>query len=234
MKIPTRFLPIAVMILFPALARTVPYIVGALGSADVHDPALFLLHLSPVSAVFLFGGAMFADRRWAYLAPLAAMLVSDLAIAILLRDVNMGFNAMTPALYGSYAIMIWLGTVLAKVKGALSNPSSWFQNGAASRHWLAMLVMALATAGAGFAGEVIFFITTNFATWVIQSGYYPHTGAGLIACYVAGLPFFRHLMTGMAAYGFVLFGGFALFEWKFAPARQTATAMAESHQVPAA
>jgi hypothetical protein len=234
MKIPSRFLPIAAMILLPAVARTMPYVVGALGNADVHDPALFLLHLSPVSAVFLFGGAMFADRRWAYLAPLAAMLVSDLAIAILLRNVSMGFHAMTPVLYGSYALTIWLGTLLAKMKGALLNPASWFQNGAPSRRWLAMLVMALATAGAGIAGEVIFFITTNFATWVIQDGYYPHTGAGLVACYIAGIPFFRHLLSGMAVYGVVLFGGFALLEWRFAPARQAAAETPKSNQVPAA
>ncbi len=38
-------------------------------------------NFSPVIAIALFAGAYFAGRRWAMLVPLAAMLVSDLALA---------------------------------------------------------------------------------------------------------------------------------------------------------
>jgi hypothetical protein len=212
MKIPSRFLPIAIMVLFPAVIRTAPYLLSKFGLGDVHDPALFLLTLSPVSAVFLFGGATFAEKRWAYLAPLLTMLLSDLAIGLLLQDLRMGFHAVIPAIYGSYAIVIWLGTVLAKVRSAVTASGSWFQCGGPSRRWLAGLLLVVATAGSAVAGEGTFFIVTNFATWVVQSGYYPHTAAGLMQCYIAGLPFFRSLLGAMAVYGTLLFGGLAAIE----------------------
>src|SRR5262249_25802540 len=155
----------------------------------------FRWNFSPVSALFLFGGAKLADRRSAYLVPLAAMLLSDLGIAALMGDVSMGLHAMIPVIYGSYAVMVWLGTKLRESR----NP--------------------LAIAGAGLAAEVFFFIVTNFANWVVQTGTYPHTFGGLTACYVAAIPFFRNSVVSMALYGSLLFGGYALIERKLGGAK---------------
>jgi hypothetical protein len=188
MKIPSRFLPIAVMILVPVMVHLMPYILGALKLQDVTDAATFLRNYSLVPALFLFGGAQFAERRWAYLAPLTAMLLSDLGIGLLMGDMRMGLHPIIPAIYGSYALMIWLGTRLRESR------SAW------------------AIAGAGLAGEVAFFVITNFATWVVQTDTYPHTLAGLSACYVAGIPFFRKMLISMAFYSTVLFGGVAYLE----------------------
>ena len=206
MKIPTRFLPIAVMILVPAVVRLLPYILGAFGMGDVHDVTAFLWNFSPVSALFLFGGAKLADRRASYLVPLAAMLLSDLGIGLLMGDLNMGIHAMIPVVYGSYAAMVWLGTLLRNNR----NP--------------------LAIAAAGFAGEAVFFVVTNFANWVVQSDTYPHTFAGLSACYVAALPFFRHSLTSLALYGTALFAGFAFLERKYAAAKPAPALSSESNQ----
>jgi hypothetical protein len=206
MKIPSRFLPIAIMILVPALFRLVPYILGALGFGDVHDVSAFRWNFSPVSALFLFGGAKLADRRSAYFVPLAAMLLSDLGIAVLMGDLSMGLHAMIPVIYGSYALMVWLGTQLRESR----NP--------------------LAIACAGLAGEVVFFIITNFANWVVQTGTYPHTFGGLTACYIAALPFFRNSLIGMALYGSVLFGGFALVERKFGGAKAAPALVPNANQ----
>jgi hypothetical protein len=210
MKIPSRFLPIAVMILAPALIRLTPYILGALGMGDVHDATAFLWNFSPVSALFLFGGARLADRRTAYLVPLAVMLLSDLGIAALMGDLKMGLHAMIPVIYGSYALMVWLGTKLRESR----NP------------W--------AIAGAGLAGEVVFFLITNFANWVVQTGYYPHTFDGLVACYAAGLLFFRYSLASLALYGTLLFCGFALIERKYASAKPALALIPESNQPSAA
>jgi hypothetical protein len=210
MKIPSRFLPIAVMVLVPVLVRLMPYILGALGMGDVHDVTAFLWNFSPVGALFLFGGAKLADRRTAYLVPLAAMLLSDLGIAALMGDLSMGLHAMIPIVYGSYALMVWLGTCLRDSR----NP--------------------LAIAAAGFAGETMFFIVTNFANWVVQTDTYPHTAAGLTACYIAALPFFRHSVTSLALYGSALFAGFAVIERKYARSRLAPALKPESNQPTAA
>ena len=42
-------------------------------------------------------------------------------------------------------------------------------------------------------GSVFFFITTNFAVWVVWD-YYPKTIEGLINCYTLALPFFKNTL----------------------------------------
>src|SRR5207253_5934443 len=107
MKVRSSFVLAAAVVLLAASARLMPYVLGAMGLGDVTKFAAFLWNFSPVTALFLFGGAQFADRRWAYLAPLAAMLVSDFGIGLLLGDMNKGFHVIIPVIYGSYALMIW-------------------------------------------------------------------------------------------------------------------------------
>ena len=56
-------------------------------------------------------------------------------------------------------------------------------------------------------GSVWFFITTNFAEWIIWD-YYPKTIEGLITCYTLAIPFFKHtlistcLFTGLLTISF--------------------------------
>jgi len=48
------------------------------------------------------------------------------------------------------------------------------------------------------AGSVLFFIVTNFGVWT--SGYYGYTFSGLIACYIAAIPFFVNQFLGTMFY----------------------------------
>jgi hypothetical protein len=66
--------------------------------------------------------------------------------------------------------------------------------------------------------SVLFFVVTNLGEWAFQP-WYPKTGAGLAASYVAGIPFFRNMLLGDLAYSALLFGGFALLERRFAALR---------------
>lgn len=60
-------------------------------------------------------------------------------------------------------------------------------------------------AGSTLAGSLLFFFITNFGVW--QSGIlYPLTWDGIVACYVAALPFFRNTVLGDIFYVTVLFG----------------------------
>jgi len=97
-------------------------------------------------------------------------------------------------------------------------------------NWVAALLQeagstrlnCLGTAGAALAGSVLFFLITNFGVWWFQS-LYPHTLDGLIACYVAAIPFFRNTLLGDLLYTAVLFGGFALLEMRFSALRAPVT-----------
>jgi len=59
------------------------------------------------------------------------------------------------------------------------------------------------------SSSLIFFLVTNFAVWAF-SPLYAANAAGLIKCYVAGLPFLRNMAEGDLFWGLVLFGGYWL------------------------
>ena len=78
--------------------------------------------------------------------------------------------------------------------------------------WVALArISVLRVAGAAVASSVLFFLVSNFGTWTL-SGMYPHTGAGLSACYIAAIPFFQNTLAGDLFYAALLFGGFRLAE----------------------
>src|SRR2546422_10205972 len=70
---------------------------------------------------------------------------------------------------------------------------------------------ALRVACAAVASSLLFFVVTNFDVWA-RGSMYPKTSEGLLACYVAAIPFFRNTLTGDVLYSAALFGGFALLE----------------------
>jgi hypothetical protein len=60
-------------------------------------------NFTPIAAMALFGGAHFASRRAAFALPLAAMLLSDLAL---------GLHATLPFVYAAFAATVGLGLLL--------------------------------------------------------------------------------------------------------------------------
>ncbi|MEW6454638.1 MAG: DUF6580 family putative transport protein [Pseudomonadota bacterium] len=55
-------------------------------------------------------------------------------------------------------------------------------------------------------GSLLFFATTNLAVWAF-SGIYPQTMDGLLACYIAALPFLKNTIAGDLFWGVALFSG---------------------------
>ena len=74
--------------------------------------------------------------------------------------------------------------------------------GGAARHGRWSVVV-----GGALAGSLVFFLATNLAHWAFTSDY-PHTSAGLVACFTAALPFFRPLED--LAWTGIVFGGLAV------------------------
>ena len=67
----------------------------------------------------------------------------------------------------------------------------------------------VALCGGALAHSLVFFVTTNFACWVLFEGY-PKTAEGLLACFVAALPFYRWMPVGDLAWAIGL-GGVVAF-----------------------
>ena len=107
--------------------------------------------------------------------------------AMLLSDALIGFHTQMPVVYGAFALIVCLGFALRRQRGPLP------------------------VAGMALAASVLFFVATNLGVWAFD-GMYPKSLAGLVACYVAALPFFGMTVAGNLFYAAVLFGGFALAE----------------------
>lgn len=114
-------------------------------------------------------------------------------LALFAGDIFIGFYKLMPVIYASFLVSVAIGLWL--------------------RHRRTLGRISVAT----LLGSVQFFIITNFAIWASASSSYPHTRAGLAACYIAGIPFFWNTLAGDAIYAALLFGGFALAE-RFVPA----------------
>jgi len=144
-------------------------------------------NFSPVEAIGLFGGAFFARRGLALAVPLLAMFASDLILGVAAGGIYWSYVASLSfwSVYACIALCTVLGFALRGRTGGAR------------------------VLGASLAGSVLFFLVTNFFVWY-GGTMYPQTGAGLVAAYVAGLPFFQNTLLGTLFYSALLFGGFAL------------------------
>lgn len=163
----------------------------------VPHPANF----TPVAGLGLFGGARLRSW-WAYVLPLVVMAISDVLLwAIQGRsEYTLWQYAFNPWVYACFVLaVIWGRLLLSK--------------GGAGR-----------TAAVSVLASVQFFVMTNFGVWL--KGFsapvplYSLDLSGLIACYIAALPFFRsdapplgffgNQLVGDLFYTGLLFGAFAL------------------------
>ncbi|MDR1674899.1 MAG: hypothetical protein LBR86_00275 [Tannerella sp.] len=175
-KVNLRFGIIGVVILLAAASRLIPH------------PAGF----APIAGMALFGAAYYSKRYWAYILPIAAMMLSDIVLNTWVYSAYMDGHMLWWSLYtyGALALIVLMGTFTLKK------------------------VRVLNMAGSAVGASVIFYLVSNFGTW-ISSGMYLHTWEGLGTCYVAALPFFRNGLAGDLLYTGVLFGAFELLMYSF-------------------
>ncbi len=135
-----------------------------------------LLGFTPLAASLLFFGArMERKRMWI---PLLMLMGSD----VYLTYQFYGYK-LTPdqfATWAWYAAALGLGTVLKEN----SRP--------------------LRLVGTSLTASISFFLVSNFAVWLVWN-MYPKTLAGLVQCYVVGLPYFRRSLLGDLVFTAVFF-----------------------------
>jgi hypothetical protein len=137
-------------------------------------------NVAPIAAMALFAGAHIGSS-WGR--PWAAFAIPLAAMA--LSDLVLGPHDTLIYVYAAFALTVLCGRLLAARQAPL------------------------AVAGASVGASLLFFAVTNFGVWTAGQ-LYPLTWDGLIACYVAALPYLRLTMLGDLAYAALLFGGFAL------------------------
>ena len=140
-------------------------------------------NVTPLAGAAIAAGAVFPNPLVAATVPLAALSISNLALPG--YGTSAGSLVMAAVIYAACAWPVLLG--------------GFVRNG-----------RFLSIAGGALASSLVFFLSTNFAHWCLSSDY-PHTVAGLLACYAAGLPFYRWMPVGDVAWSLAFMGGLAAF-----------------------
>lgn len=145
-------------------------------------------NFTAIGAMALFGSAFYGKKYLAILAPLAAMWLSDLAINnILYAEYNEGF-----VWFQSFQIYTLIPILLITILGL-----GLFKN-------LSVKKIAIGSVSA----PIIFFLVSNFGTWMSPYSLFPKTFAGLIETYVAGVPFLANDFVGTFLFSTVMFGSY--------------------------
>ena len=148
---------------------------------------------TPLAAMGIFGAAYLKERWQAILIPFAALFLSDLYLNNVIYAKlypTEGFQWITSVwIYLAFGLLILASqTILKKMKT---------QN------------IALASV----VSSLIFFFVSNLNPF-FESNMYPKTGAGLLACYTAAIPFLTNTVVGDLFYCGVLFGVYEFVKMK--------------------
>lgn len=146
------------------------------------------LNFNPIGAISLFGAAYFSKKIWAFVVPLLSLWISSLILDnVVYAQYYDGFQWFSnPFVYLGFALTVIVGFLALKK----INLSRIF--------------------GAALSGTVVFFIVSNFGSWLEMPILYTRDLNGLTAAYAAGLPFLQNSLIGNLLYCGLLFGS---FEW---------------------
>ncbi len=116
-------------------------------------------------------------------------------LALLSSDLILGFYPMWGFVYAAHALIVVIGILIRNNKSILS--------------------VGCASLGA----SVLFFLVSNLSHF-FTAGFFPMTVAGLMQCYIEGLPFFRNTLMGDLFFSALLFGTFYAAEKRFSALRE--------------
>ncbi|NQW46221.1 MAG: hypothetical protein HQ464_00475 [Planctomycetes bacterium] len=137
-------------------------------------------NVTPLAGAAMAAGVAFPNPLVAVSVPLVALTISNLALPG--YDLaGAGGIAMAIVIYAAFAWPVLLGGMVRR--GRL-----------------------MTVVGGALACSLGFYLSTNFAHWCLTNDY-PRTAAGLLACYVAALPFYRWMPVGDVAWSLALVGG---------------------------
>lgn len=156
-----------------------------------------IYNLASVAALGLFSGNVLKDKKLAYLLPLLAMFIADAYIQymhVVYGNSMKGFYDISQFfVYGAMVVITFLGTRMKDRK-------------------------ALRIAGYSIAGSLVFFVLSNFGTFL--TGLWGLNIEGLTTTYLMALPFytkegtqfFFNTFLGDMVFSGILFGAYAILK----------------------
>ncbi len=152
------------------------------------------LNFTAVGGALLYFGAR---RSWReMLIPLAALMATDYYLTTYAYHYSFRWEAYVTT-WAWYLMAMALGLILLRARTTF-----------------------VRVAAGVLLGPTSFFVVSNYAVWAGWGSMYPHTMGGLVACYAAGLPFYRNDLLSTALVCAVAFGvPVALRRMHLVPAR---------------
>ncbi len=156
-------------------------------------------NFSPIIGMAIFAGAVFTDKRLAFVLPVVAMLLSDVMFEAF--NITTGFWGWGQLVgYGILVLITFIAFSMKKHKPGY--------------------ILAFSV-----GSSLIFFILSNLSFFLIDNRIYQlytQDAQGLMNCYVAALPFLKTGIIADLVYSFVLFGSFHLLRNYLPAAKATA------------
>ena len=151
-------------------------------------------NLSPISSIILLYPLINRNKIQNFTTIFVSLFISDLFINNVLyafyNPVFVWFYSGFYWQYGAYVLVILLGIGLFK-----------------NNITLPKLV------GSAIASSVLFFLISNFGSW-LNNPIYTKDLAGLLTCYVAGVPFYQGTLLGDLFYSTILFVAYYVLQHK--------------------
>ncbi len=162
-------------------------------------------NVTPMNAICLFSGMVLGMRALAFIIPFIVLYLSDFLInntfgKAFIQDAGevVFWSDFMTWTYLSYILIIGLSAFLLKKS---NSPR-----------------VALGAFGSG----ILFFVITNFGSWLSFS-FYPKTFAGLLLAYEGGLPFLRFSLIGDVVFALILY-----ISYQYITSRNTSPVIASS------
>ena len=161
-KISNRELIIILFIVFAAIIRLIP-----------HPP-----NFAPITAMALFGGVYFKNRKLAYAIPLIAMIISDLFL---------GFYSISIFVYTSFIAITFIGTIIKTINVAniflssllffiVTNLGVWFLGYPLTiEGFLTCFTLALPFFGYTITGDLFFCLLFKYSFKTVEKKYLIHS-----------------------------------------------------------
>jgi hypothetical protein len=147
-----------------------------------------IYNFAPIVAISLFSGYVFKNKKTAISIALIASLLGDLLISYINKYPL--FHNTFAFVYGSYILIALLGNKLYNAK----------------LNWNKLAIL-------GVSSSLLFFIITNLGVWLVGNIYNKNID-GLIDCFVAAIPFYKHSFLSDLIYIPVIFGAYSILRQK--------------------
>ncbi len=136
-------------------------------------PDLAWSGFSPVIAIALFAGFIVKQKDIAFILPLLALFVSDVAMQLLYTQGLFPYAGFYDGQWKNYLLLLSIALI------------GWAVRGRSHGQLAAGAIVA----------PTVFFLVSNFLVWQATTEVvYARSFDGLMACYIAGLPFYKNAL----------------------------------------